>query len=103
MGSDEHVLATYGRSNSWTLGYNLFADVWLETNLEDSSVGVIGCSLFAVSDQFQVFTGHSSFINNLVTNSNFSYYGMSIDSADKSATVLSWYLYDSYILSLTPF
>ena len=103
MGSDQHVLATYGQSNSWTLGYNLFADVWLQTNLVDSSVGVLERSLSVVSDQFQVFNGHSNFINNLVSNSNFSYYGMPIDSADTSAAMPSWYLYDSDILSFTLF
>ena len=43
LGSDQHVLAVYGQSNSWTLGYNLFADVWLGTNLVDSSVGFRAC------------------------------------------------------------
>jgi hypothetical protein len=106
LGSDQHLLAAYGQSNdSWTLGYNLFADVWLGTNLVEQSVGVLECSLHAVSDQFQVYNGHSNFINNLVSNSNFSKFGMPIDNAvptDTSAAVSSWYLYASYILSLTP-
>jgi hypothetical protein len=96
----------YEQNDSWTLGYNLFADVWLGTNLVESSVSVIRCSLLAVSDQFQVYNGHSNFINNLVLNSNFSNYGMPIDNAvptDTSAAVSSWYLYDSYILSLISF
>ena len=104
MGSDQHLLAAYGQSDSWTLGYNLFADVWLGTNLVEPSVGVLKCSLFAVSDQFQVYNGHSDFINNLVSNSNFSNYGMPIDNAiptDTSAAVSSLYLFNSYILSLT--
>ena len=26
--------------SSWTLGYNLFADIWLDTGVVESSVGV---------------------------------------------------------------
>jgi hypothetical protein len=88
------------------LGYNLFADVWLGTGLVDKSVSVLESSLLAVSDQFQVYDGHSTFIYNLVLNSNFTNYDMPIDNAvptDTSAAVSSWYLYHSYILSLTPF
>ena len=58
-------------------------------------------AFFAVSDQLQIYDGHSDFINNLMTNSNFSHYGMPIDSTDTSATVSSWYLHDFDILSLT--
>ena len=103
MGSDQHLLAAYGQSDSWTLGYNLFADAWLGTNLVESSVGVLECSLLAVSDQFQVYNGHSNFIYDLMS-SNFSNYGMPIDNAvpiDTSAAVSSWCLFISYILSLT--
>ena len=107
VASDQHLLAAYGQSNdSWTLGYNLFADVWLSIGLVELSVGVLECSLLAVSDPFQVLNGHCDFINNLVLNSNFSNYGMPIDNAvptDTSAAASSWYLCDSYILSLTPF
>ena len=98
LGNDQHILATYGQSNSWTLGYNLFADVWLQTNLVDSSVGVFRCSLLTASYQLQVYAGHSNFINNLVSNSNFSNYGMPIDSADTNVAVSSWCSYNSYIL-----
>lgn len=38
--ADQHVLAVYGQAGSWTLGYNLFADAWLGTNLVDSSVSL---------------------------------------------------------------
>ncbi|KAI9448901.1 hypothetical protein BJY52DRAFT_1156153 [Lactarius psammicola] len=37
---DKHLLAAYGQIGSWTLGYNLFADVWLNTSVVESSVGV---------------------------------------------------------------
>jgi hypothetical protein len=43
LSSDQHVLAAYGQPDSWTLGYNLFADVWLGTNLVDPSVGIHAC------------------------------------------------------------
>ncbi|KAH9020439.1 hypothetical protein EDB85DRAFT_1872502 [Lactarius pseudohatsudake] len=38
--SDKHLLATYEQVGSWTLGYNLFADVWLNTSVVESSVCV---------------------------------------------------------------
>ncbi|KAN0137115.1 protein of unknown function (DUF1793) domain containing protein [Lactarius tabidus] len=53
--SGQHLLAAYGLVDSWTLGYNLFADVWLGTNVVNSSV----------------YDGQSSFLDNLFT-SNFS-------------------------------
>jgi hypothetical protein len=81
LSSDKHLLAAYGQPNSWTLGYNLFADVWLGTNLVESSVGVLEYSILAASDQFQVYTGHSNFIDNLVLTSNFSTFGMPVDNA----------------------
>ena len=90
----------YGQTNSWTLGYNLFADVWLGTNLVDQSVGVLECPL-TVSDQFQVYTEHSGFIFNLLINSGLGSYGLPIDNAvptDINVTVSSWYFYTFEIL-----
>ncbi|KAH9007398.1 hypothetical protein EDB84DRAFT_1426288 [Lactarius hengduanensis] len=49
--SDKHLLATYEQVGSWTLGYNLFADVWLNTSVVESSV----------------YDGQSIFINNTLT------------------------------------
>ena len=97
MGNDQHLLAVYGQSDSesWTLGYNLFADVWLGTNLVEQSVGVLGYSILTVSDQFQVYTGHGNFIDNLMLNSNFSALGMPVDNADTNVAVSSWYSYNS--------
>ncbi|KAH8993654.1 hypothetical protein EDB86DRAFT_2830153, partial [Lactarius hatsudake] len=57
LDSDQHLLAVYGQEGSWTLGYNLFADVWLDT-------GVVGSS---------VFNGQSSFVDNLALTSDFSW------------------------------
>jgi hypothetical protein len=39
-GTDGRLIAAYGQEDSWTLGYNLFADVWLGTNVVETSVGV---------------------------------------------------------------
>jgi hypothetical protein len=96
LSSDQHLLAVYGQNNSWTLGYNLFADVWLGTYLVESSVSVLEYSFLAVSDQFQVYAGHSNFIDNLVSTSNFSSFGMPVDNAvltDTNIAVSSWYFY----------
>ncbi|KAH9079604.1 hypothetical protein EDB83DRAFT_2216395 [Lactarius deliciosus] len=40
LAGDEHLLGVYGNMSSWTLGYNLFADVWLNTSVVESSVSV---------------------------------------------------------------
>ena len=81
-----HLLAAYGQTNSWTLGYNLFADVWLGTELVESSVSVLEHLFFAVSDQFQVYAGHSNFIENLMLTSNFSSFGLPVDNAVSTDT-----------------
>jgi hypothetical protein len=81
LGSDQHLLATYGQVDSWTLGYNLFADKWLGTNLVESSVSVREYSFLAFSHLFQVYNGHSSFIvDNILSYSNFSKFGMPVDN-----------------------
>ncbi|KAI0259716.1 hypothetical protein BC834DRAFT_904631 [Gloeopeniophorella convolvens] len=33
LGSDQHLLASYGDETSWSLGYNYFADLWLGTEV----------------------------------------------------------------------
>jgi hypothetical protein len=38
LGGDQHLLEWYEATDSWTLGYNIFADVWLRTNVVESSV-----------------------------------------------------------------
>jgi hypothetical protein len=40
LAGDQHLLAAYGQAGSWTLGYNLFADAWLDTGVVESSVGL---------------------------------------------------------------
>jgi hypothetical protein len=96
LGTDQHLLAVYGQTNSWTLGYNLFADVWLGTELVESSVGVLEYLFLAVSDQFQIYASHSNFIDNLVLTSNFSTFGMPVDNAvptDTNIAVSSRYFH----------
>ncbi|KAN0137135.1 protein of unknown function (DUF1793) domain containing protein [Lactarius tabidus] len=86
--SDQHLLAYYGRVDSWTLGYNLFADVWLGTKVVDSSV----------------YDGQSSFLINLFT-SNFSNptYGMPVDNIG-SYTVPAGVtgVWDMFVVAMTP-
>ncbi|KAI9446258.1 hypothetical protein H4582DRAFT_1804781 [Lactarius indigo] len=40
LAGDKHLLGTYGDMSSWTLGYNLFADLWLNTGIVESRVSV---------------------------------------------------------------
>ncbi|KAH9027629.1 hypothetical protein EDB85DRAFT_2091843, partial [Lactarius pseudohatsudake] len=78
--SDKHLLATYDQVGSWTLGYNLFADVWLNTSVVESSV----------------YDGQSTFINNTLT-LNFSNSGMPVDNlgtdADNPGPLSSWSMF----------
>ncbi|KAI0267468.1 hypothetical protein BC834DRAFT_822339, partial [Gloeopeniophorella convolvens] len=79
LDTDQHLLAVYGNAGSWTLGYNLFADVWLGTNLVDSSV----------------LDGHASFLDNLASTSSFASFGLPVDSlnSDTMTTISSWNLF----------
>ncbi|KAH9009214.1 hypothetical protein EDB83DRAFT_2531328 [Lactarius deliciosus] len=78
--SDKHLLATYQQVGSWTLGYNLFADVWLNTSVVESPV----------------YDGQSTYINDLST-LNFSNSGMPVDNlgtdADNPVPVSSWSMF----------
>ncbi|KAH9011942.1 hypothetical protein EDB85DRAFT_1878028, partial [Lactarius pseudohatsudake] len=60
---DKHILGAYGNMSSWTLGYNLFADAWLNTSVVESSV----------------YDGQSRFLHNLSLDPGFAY-GMPIDN-----------------------
>ncbi|KAH8997909.1 hypothetical protein EDB92DRAFT_1792338 [Lactarius akahatsu] len=81
LASDQHILAAYGLADSWTLGYNLFADVWLGTSVVESSV----------------YDGQSNFMQNFTVTlaSPFSSFGMPVDSysADRRITASSWTLF----------
>ncbi|KAN0136895.1 protein of unknown function (DUF1793) domain containing protein [Lactarius tabidus] len=77
LASDQHLLAAYGQAGSWTLGYNLFADVWLDTGVVEASV----------------IESQSSFIDSITLSSGFSNYGMPIDSLSEDTTVSSWNLF----------
>jgi len=66
----------------------------------ESLVGILEYLFLVISDQFQVYAGHSSFIDNLVLTSNFSTFGMPIDNAvptDTNIAVSSWYFFNSLI------
>ncbi|KAI9430129.1 hypothetical protein H4582DRAFT_2087538 [Lactarius indigo] len=88
LGGDKRLLAAYGQMDSWTLGYNLFADVWLNTSVVESSVSV--------------YDGQSSFIDNLIlTSTSFSNFGVPVDNlgSDTGAVVSSWNL---FVAAMTP-
>jgi hypothetical protein len=72
LASDQHLLAAYGQSSSWTLAYNLFADMWLNTTVVDPSV----------------YIGQSSYIDNLVTTLTFSSFGMPVDNLGSDTGVI---------------
>ena len=83
----------YGQNDSWTLGYNLFADVWLNTSLVEPSVGILECSSIVVPDEFQVYDGHSNYIDLLMLSSDFGYFGMPSDNLSSTVAVSSWYFH----------
>ncbi|KAI9433068.1 hypothetical protein H4582DRAFT_2082873 [Lactarius indigo] len=85
LADDQHLLAAYGLVDSLTLGYNLYADVWLGTGVVESSV----------------YDGQSSFINNYTLTSTSSKFGMSVDSysADISNAASSWTV---FVAAMTP-
>ncbi|KAH9036047.1 hypothetical protein EDB83DRAFT_1770629 [Lactarius deliciosus] len=85
LGGDNRLLAAYGQTDSWTLGYNLFADVWLNTSVVESSV----------------YDGQSSYIDNLTLTSSFANFGMPVDnlSSDTGVAVSSWNL---FVAAMTP-
>jgi hypothetical protein len=53
LDSDQHLFAEYDVDGTWTLGYNLFADVWLRTNVVESSVRIHVDSFCLVSSLFR--------------------------------------------------
>lgn len=40
LGSDNHLLVQYGDASSWSLGENMFADLWLQTGLISQDVRI---------------------------------------------------------------
>ncbi|KAF8273676.1 hypothetical protein EI94DRAFT_1167505 [Lactarius quietus] len=77
LASDQHLLVAYGQAGSWTLGYNLFADVWLDTGVVESSI----------------FEGQGRFIDNVTLSSSFSNFGMPIDNLSEDTSVSNWNLF----------
>ncbi|KAH9066439.1 hypothetical protein EDB87DRAFT_1828453 [Lactarius vividus] len=82
LAGDEHLLGVYGNMSSWTLGYNLFADVWLNTSVVESSV----------------YDGQSSFINNLSLDPTFAS-GIPLDNLSPNSVRVDWNL---FVAATTP-
>jgi hypothetical protein len=85
LASDQHLVAIYGLPNTWTLGYNIFADRWLNTSVVESSVGICRFCSFSTLIVFQVYDTHSNFIDNTTLSSSFSNYGMPVDNYNADA------------------
>ncbi|KAH9024050.1 hypothetical protein EDB85DRAFT_2119040 [Lactarius pseudohatsudake] len=68
LAGDQHILAAHEQADSWVLGYNIFADV---------------------------YQAQSAFIDNLISTSTFSKFGMPVDSlgSDLDVVVSSWNLF----------
>ncbi|KAH8978672.1 hypothetical protein EDB92DRAFT_1956210 [Lactarius akahatsu] len=79
LANDQHILAAHEQADPWVLGYNLFADVWLGTSVVEPSV----------------YQAQSAFIDNLISTSTFSKFGMPVDSfcLDLDVVVSSWNLF----------
>ncbi|THH05059.1 hypothetical protein EW146_g10004 [Bondarzewia mesenterica] len=71
--SSRNLLATYGQSNSWSLGYNLFADRWLGTNLVPS----------------EVFSAQAALSSNLISGGTYKF-GLPVDSSVPDLATSSW-------------
>ncbi|KAI9448894.1 hypothetical protein BJY52DRAFT_1228070 [Lactarius psammicola] len=85
---DQHLLGVYGQIGSWTLGYNLFPDVWLNTSVIESSV----------------YNGQSSFIYNFSLALGSSEENVPVDNLDpfsknSPALVAGWNL---FVAAMTP-
>ena len=95
LGSDQHLLAIYEQTNTWILGYNLFMDVWLGTNLVESSVSVPAYWSHIVPDKIQIYNLHSRFLDNLALTLTFSAFGMPVNSllSDTNSVISSRYFY----------
>ena len=108
LGSDKHIQASYNEPNSWTLGYNLFADVWLGTEVVESSVCKRITSLFtSFLIIYKVYNGHSAFIDNItlvsffgnqtLSDSDFPYSSDSEIGESQGVTISCWWFYTSGI------
>ncbi|VDB91944.1 unnamed protein product [Peniophora sp. CBMAI 1063] len=83
VGSDGHMLAAYSQQSTWSLGYNLFADKFLETNVVDEDV----------------YSGQSSALQKLMsTTPATTSFGIPVDSLDIGTVVSSWNLFTAAIV-----
>ncbi|KAI0310163.1 hypothetical protein OF83DRAFT_1070995 [Amylostereum chailletii] len=74
LDSDKHMLLAYGQTPSFSIGYNLFADRWLGTNLVNSAV----------------FDAQAKFIANLKVSGSNTQFGFPIDSSNSTLAAASW-------------
>lgn len=87
LGNDQHLLAVYEQPASWTLGYNLFADIWLGTELIESSVGMDVLFFRPTLIILQIYDNQSSFINNLLLDTEISNFGLPVDNLSSSTSI----------------
>ena len=92
------MLALYKQPTSWTLGYNLFADTWLGTELVEPSVGLY-VSVFPTQSLIilQIYDNQSNFINKLLLDPYISHFGLPVNNLDlgRPITVSSRWVYFS--------
>ncbi|KAI0292858.1 hypothetical protein BC826DRAFT_1186270 [Russula brevipes] len=86
LSSDRHLLAKYDAEGSWSLGYNLFADKWLGTNIVEQSI----------------FDGQSNFLKNLTATSTVYKFGLPPDyypNVTEDTTVSAWNMFAAAMTS----
>ncbi|KAH9942450.1 uncharacterized protein BXZ73DRAFT_41115 [Epithele typhae] len=81
ISGNARISATYGDANSWSLGYNLYADLLMGTNLVPSSVR---------QDQTQYLSGQLNAA---------PMFGLPIDSASGQTTSMAWLLFTAATLT----
>ncbi|KAI0267843.1 hypothetical protein BC834DRAFT_870190 [Gloeopeniophorella convolvens] len=79
LGSDQHLLATYGDQSSWSLGYNYFADLWLQTHILSKAT----------------FDAQLDFLSNTKVSGTFDVanVGVALDSFRPSNVTTSWNIF----------
>ncbi|TFY66481.1 hypothetical protein EVG20_g4614 [Dentipellis fragilis] len=80
--SNGQMLATFGQGDSWSIGYNLFADVWLKTGIANSTI----------------LSAQSALYDSLLNNQQ-NAFGMPIDSTNpqNGAASSSWNMFAAAI------
>ncbi|KAI0309520.1 hypothetical protein OF83DRAFT_1071921 [Amylostereum chailletii] len=71
------LLAAYGHQSTWSLGYNLFADRWLGTDVVNSTI----------------FAAQGSSLQNLLQTSGSTNFGLGVDSTSTTIVTSSWNMF----------